>query len=342
MSAKIIEKITETSTASENEIVELLLEKDPTHLFLKAAKTTEKFFGKEVHIRGIIEFSNYCRCLCHYCGINALNKNLTRYRLTTPEILKIASDAIAAGYKTIILQAGEDPFYDADKISHLIKEIKKLGDISLTLSIGEHSYEAYRQWKKDGANRYLLKHETSDKKLYNQYHPHSSFDKKIECLQNLKSLGYETGSGFMVGLPGQTVQSLAQDILLLKKLDVEMAGIGVFIPHPETPIANHISGDNLTALKCVAVTRILLKRPHLPATTSVNVNNTNIAFNPFSTGANVVMRKLEPYEYQKLYEIYPNTLINNRSIQENRKELESSICSLGRKVSRSKGNAIQR
>lgn len=342
MSLKAIEKIIETSNVSENELIELLLSDNSSDLFLKAAATTEQLFGKEVHIRGIIEFSNYCRCSCHYCGINALNKNLTRYRFSPKEILKIAEEAIAAGYKTIILQSGEDPFYDTDKVSHIIREIKKLGDISLTLSIGEYSYEAYRQWKKDGADRYLLKHETSDEKLYNQYHPHSSFDKKMECLHNLKSLGYETGSGFMVGLPGQTVQSLAQDILLLKKLDVEMAGIGVFIPHPETPLANHLSGNNLMALKCVAVTRLLLKRVHLPATTSVNVNNNRATFNPFSAGANVVMKKLEPYKYQKLYEIYPNTLINNRSILENREELESSICSFGRIVSESKGSTVSR
>ncbi len=339
MTHNIIDKIIDYSDPSKEEIIELLNDNCDAYLFSKAAEITEKIFGREIHIRGIIEFSNYCKSSCHYCGINGLNKDATRYRLESNDIVSIAKEATLAGYKSIILQSGEDPFYDADKISDLIRQIKKLGDVALTLSIGEHSFEAYRQWKKDGADRYLLKHETADKTLYNKYHPPSSFEKRLKCLEDLKSLGYQTGSGFMVGLPGQTIESLADDILFLKKLDVEMAGIGVFIPHPKTPLAQYPPGDNLIALKCVAITRILLKKTHLPITTSITVNNAQKSFNPFCTGANVVMKKIEPYKYQKLYDIYPNPLIQDVSIYENRRKLEASIISYGRKVSESRGDA---
>ena len=340
MNKKIIDKIICLSKSSREELSELIKDSNYSYLFTKAVQVTEKVLGKKIHVRGIIEFSNHCRCSCQYCGIGSFNNNLQRYRLETDEITKIAKKAVSVGYKSIVLQSGEDFNYDADKVSKIIREIKKLGDVAITLSIGERTLEEYHQWKKDGADRYLLKHETSDEKLYDKYHPLSSLEKRINCLKQLKSLGYQTGSGFMVGLPGQSLESLADDILLLKKLDVDMAGIGVFIPHPATPLSGYSSGDNLTALKCVALTRILLKRPHLPVTTSITVNDSKRAINPFCSGANVVMKKLEPYQYQKLYEIYPNALINDISISDNRKLLESSIQSYGYKVSEGKGDAI--
>ncbi|MCG8485376.1 MAG: [FeFe] hydrogenase H-cluster radical SAM maturase HydE, partial [Clostridia bacterium] len=193
---------------------------------------------------------------------------------------------------------------------------------------------------KDGADRYLLKHETANEALYDTYHPHSNFRRRLECLHQLKELGYQTGSGFMIGLPQQTIESLAQDILLLHELDVDMAGIGVFIPHPKTPLKDGTSGDNLLAMKCVAISRILLKRTHLPITTSIKVNNNETSFNPFMAGANVVMTKLEPYEYQKLYEIYPNKTVKDIPMKQARLELERSIESFGKAVSDTKGDAV--
>ncbi len=340
MNKKLINNIVYYSKSSREELAELIRDNNSDYLFLKAVQVTERVLGKKIHIRGIIEFSNYCRCACHYCGIRSFNKALPRYRLEPEKITEIAREAVSAGYKSIVLQSGEDSYYDADKISKIIRQIKELGNIAVTLSVGERSFEEYSQWKKDGADRYLLKHETADKNLYGKYHPFSSLEKRINCLKQLKTLGYQTGSGFMVGLPGQTADSLADDILLLKELDVDMAGIGVFIPHPATPLAGYLSGDNITALKCVALTRILLKRPHLPITTSITVNDSKGSLNPFCSGANVVMKKVEPYQYQKLYEIYPNTLINDISVYENRKLLEASVQSYGYKVSEDRGDAI--
>lgn len=339
MNEKIIDKIVQTSNAAPEEIVELLKSDSSEKLFEEANRIKNKLFGKHVILRGIIEFSNYCRCECAYCGIYCRNKKIRRFRLPPDEIVDIAEEAYQAGYRSIILQSGEDLHYNADMISDIIKRIKKIGDLSITLSIGERTFEEYRQWRKDGADRYLLKHETADEKLYNLLHPHSNFKNRLKCLLQLKEAGYQTGSGFMVGLPGQTAESLAQDILLLKELDVDMAGIGIFIAHPETPLGDCISGNPDDALKCLAITRILLKRPHLPATTSVEVGSKNKYGSLFS-GANVIMKKTEPYVYRKMYEIYPNPQITDKSIIEERRELEKYIKSLGLIVDPGKGDAI--
>lgn len=336
----IIEKLLKTSEATESEIVELLNHKDASTLFTFAQHVTKQIFINTIHVRGIIEFSNYCRCNCYYCGIRNSNTSCQRFRLEVEDIIAIAKEGIEVGYKSIVLQAGEDPYYQVDDISRIIKAIKKVGDVGITLSFGEHPYEAYAQWKKDGADRYLLKHETANESLYNHYHPHSSFRKRLECLYQLKELGYQAGSGFMIGLPQQTTASIAQDILLLHELDVDMAGIGVFIPHPDTPLKDVASGDNLLAMKCVAISRILLKRTHLPITTSIKVNNVDSTFDPFMAGANVVMTKLEPYKYQKLYEIYPNKTVKDVPMKQARLELEKSINAFGKTISDTKGDAV--
>jgi len=324
----VIERLINTSDASIDDILHLLDEASPDLLFDAASRIKERHFGRKIILRGIIEFSNHCRCACAYCGLYSGNKSLQRYRFTPDEIVRNASIAYEAGYRSIILQSGEDLSYDADQISAIIRRIRKLGDLSLTLSIGERPFEEYRQWHKDGADRYLLKHETSDEKLYNSLHPHSSFQKRLECLNALKAIGFETGSGFMVGLPGQSRESLARDILLLKTLDVEMAGIGIYIAHPETPLAGSPAGAPEDAMRCVAITRILMKTVHLPSTTSIEVQSTE-KYSSLHAGANVVMKKVEPYAYRKLYEIYPNPKIVDRSVLEERIELQNFIGAQG-------------
>lgn len=332
----LMDKILSSSKASEEEIIELFSQCPEEDLFDKTNQVKEAHFGKEVILRGIIEFSNYCRCACSYCGLYCDNKELVRYRFSINEIVDYAKDAYQAGYKSIILQSGEDLYYDGDKISEAIKRIKALGDLSITLSIGERPKEEYRQWYKDGADRYLLKHETADEVLYNKLHPHSSFQKRLGYLDSLKQIGYETGSGFMVGLPGQTKESLAKDLLLLRELQLDMAGIGIFISHPKTPLADSISGDPLDAVKCVAITRLLLPKCHLPSTTSVEVGS-NEKYMPLHCGANVIMKKVEPYKYRKLYEIYPNHKIVDKTVLEERNELVDFVHSVGLEVSNNKG-----
>lgn len=339
-SNKIIDKIINSSRATIEEIVYLLEADNSQELFEAADRVRHDICGDAIHIRGIIEFSNHCRCSCLYCGINNRNKKLVRYRLTTDEIVSIAKEAYDVGYKSIVLQSGEDMHYDADIVSSIIKSIKSFGDVGVTLSVGERDYEEYKQWKKDGADRFLLKHETADENTYNYLHPHSSFKRRLECLHQLNELGYQTGSGFMIGLPDQTLETLAKDILLLQELDVAMAGIGLFIAHDETELKGYPSGSSLLTLKCLAITRILLKRPHLPTTTSLEVKDFNNRHNAFSTGANVIMKKLEPYKYRKLYDIYPNPTIKEKTILEERKEVEDYINKIGRYVSKTPGHAI--
>ncbi|KDR94848.1 biotin synthase [Peptoclostridium litorale DSM 5388] len=333
----IIEKIIRSSNASIEEIVQLL-EGDEKLLFESADKLRSKYCGEEVHLRAIIEFSNHCRCDCQYCGLQRLNEKIKRYRMSPNEIVQNVKEAHDAGYKTVVLQSGEDSYYTREIISDIIRDIKKIGDIAITLSVGERDYEDYAQWKKDGADRFLLKHETADPNIYDMLHPHSSFERRLQCLRWLKELGYQTGSGFMIGLPGQSLETIAMDILLLSELDVEMAGIGPFIPHPDTGLNHENTGSSLLTLKAVAITRLMLKRPHLPTTTALEVST---GTNAFCAGANVIMRKVEPHRYRRLYEIYPKPEGSEKTILEERREVVDYIKSFGRVVSDSRGDAIE-
>ena len=333
----IIEKIIRNSNASIEEIVQLL-EGDEKLLFESADRLRREYCGQEVHLRAIIEFSNHCRCDCEYCGLQRLNEKIKRYRMSPDEIVQNVKEAHDAGYKTVVLQSGEDSYYTREIISGIIKDIKNIGDIAITLSVGERDYEDYAQWKEDGADRFLLKHETADREIYDRLHPHSSFERRLQCLKWLKELGYQTGSGFMIGLPGQSLETIAKDILLLSELDVEMAGIGPFIPHPDTGLNQENTGSSILTLKAVAITRLMLKRPHLPTTTALEVST---GTNAFCAGANVIMRKVEPHRYRRLYEIYPKPEGSEKTILEERGEVEDYIKSFGRVVSDSRGDAIE-
>lgn len=324
--------------------VELLLkanEVESAYIFAVADNITRKYCLNKIHLRGIIEFSNYCRARCAYCGLNAENKELKRYRMEPDEIIQTAKEAHAVGYKTIVLQSGEDLWYTREKISYIVKGIKSLGDIAVTLSVGERNYEDYRQWKEDGADRFLIKHETLNRKLYNSLHPHSTLFNRILCLKWLKQLGYQTGSGFMIGLPGQTIRDIAKDILFLKKIDVDMAGIGPFIPHKGTALGDAAAGSNQLSLKALAVTRLIVKTVHLPATTALRTLDGKDTQNAFNVGANVIMLKLEPYKYRRLYEIYPKALGMEKSIREERAEMEKFIIGMGKEVAKDRGDSIK-
>ena len=241
-----------------------------------------------------------------------------------------------------VFQSGEDLWYTREKISQIIKGIKAVGDIAVTLSVGERDYDDYRQWKQDGADRFLLKHETLDRKLYNRLHSHSSLANRILCLWQLKDLKYQVGSGFMIGLPGQTIEDIARDILFLKKLDVDMAGIGPFIPHKGTPLGDAPAGSNLLTLKALALTRLILKTVHLPATTALLTLDGSGAKKAFNVGANVIMLKLEPYKYRRLYEIYPKDFSEENTIKRERLEIEQFIESMGREVAKDRGDSMKK
>lgn len=325
--------------------VELLLNTDKpetSYIFDAADDITRKHCSNKVHIRGIIEFSNYCRCSCAYCGLNADNRELKRYRMKPQEIIDVAREAWDAGYRTIVLQSGEDLWYTREKVSFIIKGIKAIGDIAVTLSVGERDYEDYRQWKEDGADRFLLKHETMNQTLYDKLHPHSGLDNRIRCLWQLKELGYQIGSGFMIGLPGQTPKDIARDILFLKKMDVDMAGIGPFIPHKGTIMGDNPAGSNVMTLKALAVTRLILKTVHLPATTALFTLDGEGARKAFNVGANVIMLKLEPYKYRRLYDIYPKEFSEKNNIKQERLKIEQFIESMGKEVAKDRGDSLKR
>lgn len=286
------------------EIIKLLKETSFEELSKIADEVRKSIHGNIVHLRAIIEFSNYCRCNCLFCGIRRDNKKLKRYRMSSKEIIKTAESAVKEGFKTVVLQSGEDPYWNIFKLSEIVKEIKKF-DVTVTLSVGELSYKDYALLREAGADRYLLKFETSDKKLFSSLKPDTTFEKRIQCLKWIKELRYETGSGIMIGLPGQTIQSLVDDIILMKDLEFDMIGIGPFIPHPETPLKNAAVGNPLISLKVLAIIRILLPEANIPATTALRTISPKLCEKAFQAGANVVMLDITPKKYKKLYEIYP-------------------------------------
>uniref|UniRef100_UPI0040254F84 [FeFe] hydrogenase H-cluster radical SAM maturase HydE n=1 Tax=Candidatus Stercorousia sp. TaxID=3048886 RepID=UPI0040254F84 len=307
---------------SKKEIVDILKSPD-TDIFKEADEVRKKYVGDGVHLRGLIEFSNICKCNCLYCGLQSSNKHVNRYRLSKDEILDIAKKGVDEGFKTIVLQSGEDDYFNTKLMCEIISEIKNLG-VALTLSIGEKSFEDYKAFKDAGADRYLLRIETTDKILYKKMHPYADFDNRMRCLYDLKKLGYETGTGCLVGLPDQTVESLAEDILFFKELDADMIGIGPFIPHPDTPLKDANTGSLDLAIKVMAITRILLKDINIPATTAMESLRADGRLLALQSGANVVMPNLTDDYHKKMYEIYPN------KVSATRQDLKNKLCSIGR------------
>lgn len=327
----ILKKAELTNNLSKDEIINLLNGNNPV-LFKTADKIREKYKGNYVHLRGLIEFTNTCKRNCLYCGLRSENKHLERYRLTEEEINICVQKALKLGYKTIVLQGGEDAFFDADKICKIIKNIKKY-DIALTLSIGEWSFDEYKAFKKTGADRYLIRIETTDSELYKQMHPNMSFENRLQCLYNLKSIGFETGTGCLVGLPNQTTESLANDILFFKELNADMVGIGPFIAHPETPLANYKNNNFDMALKVMAITRLILPDINIPATTAMETLNPNGRLIALKSGANVVMPNITMTEYRNKYELYPGKICINDSPDKCINCISTKIRSINREVS---------
>ncbi|MCL2484822.1 MAG: [FeFe] hydrogenase H-cluster radical SAM maturase HydE [Endomicrobia bacterium] len=358
----ILDKVVNTHILDKNEILELLAAEDSHSLFAAADAVRKKYVGDEIHLRGLIEFSNYCKRNCLYCGLRKDNDKLVRYRIEPEDIIGLASKAKDYGYKTIVLQSGEDPYYTTDKIIEIISGIKKLG-LALTLSIGEKTYEEYKAYRQAGADRYLLRIETTDEALYKKLNPGMNLENRIKCLQNLKELGYEVGSGIMLGLPGQTLESIADDILFLKSISVDMAGIGPFIYNPNTPIFGTLSpnGEELNesvchsesseestvlsgkenyfdlSLKVMSILRLIMPDINIPATTAMETLNTDGRITALQSGANVVMPNVTEIDNKKFYEIYPGKVFVSESSEEHRANMESKIKAIGRTISEGKG-----
>lgn len=337
----LIRKAEQTHILDKNEIVRLLEDNSCNEeLFNAADSIRKKYVGDEVHLRGLIEFSNICKRNCLYCGLRASNSNVKRYRLTPDEIIDLAKKAVDYGYKTIVMQSGEDEYYTLDMMKYIISNIKKL-DVALTLSIGEKTIEEYKEYKDAGADRYLIRIETTDKKLYEDMDPGMSHEERMRCLSDLRSLGYEVGTGCLVGLPGQTIESLANDILFFKEIESDMIGIGPFIPNEDTPLKDAKGGDFTLSLKVMAITRLLMPDINIPATTAMESLNKNGRMIALKSGANVVMPNVTEGEYRKLYALYPGKICTGDTPAHCRGCITGKIKSIGRVVSEAKGFRVK-
>lgn len=329
----IIQKAKETHELSRDEIIALLKDDSINEELFKAAdEVRKKYLGDEVHLRGLIEFTNICKRNCMYCGLRRDNKNLNRYRLSHEEIIDFAKKAVSYGYKTLVLQGGEDDYYTVERLVPIVKDLKALG-VALTLSIGERPFKEYEALKKAGADRFLLRIETTDRELYEELDPGMSHENRIQCLKNLRKLGYEVGSGCLVGLPGQKIESLADDILFFKELDVDMNGIGPFIPNEDTPLKDAEGGKFELALKVMAIVRLLLPDINIPATTAMETLNKQGRVIALQCGANVVMPNVTEGEYRKLYALYPGKICTGDTPAHCRGCISGKIRGIGRIVS---------
>ena len=331
---------TASETLNREAIVTLLTEAPAEELYRRADDVRREAVGDDVHLRGLIEFSNICRNNCLYCGINNGNKRVKRYRMSDEELVVTAERAAALGFQTIVLQSGEDMHFGQARMCRLIERIKRL-DVALTLSIGERDYEDYRAMRNAGADRYLLRIETTDVDLYHRLNPGMSWQRRHECLLMIRELGYELGSGIMVGLPGQTIHSIADDLLYLKDIGIDMAGIGPFIPHPETPLAGEKGGSLELALRTMATMRLLMPDINIPATTAMESLHPQGRIMALQAGANVVMPNVTEGEYRRLYELYPGKICVNDTPAHCRSCIGLKIKSIGRTIGKGKGGHIK-
>lgn len=307
----------------------------------EAVRLRKQYYGDKVFTRGLIEFTNYCKNNCYYCGIRCGNHKARRYRLSREEILDCCENGYRLGFRTFVLQGGEDPFFTDERMAEIIREIKaRYPECALTLSIGEKSYESYRLFREAGADRYLLRHETADDAHYRRLHPEGlSLSARKRCLYDLKALGYQVGAGFMVGSPGQTSAELAEDLCFLEELHPAMVGIGPFIPHHDTPFAEAEAGSVEQTLLLLSVIRILLPKALIPATTALGTLDPQGREKGLLAGANVVMPNLSPVKNRKQYDLYDNKICTGEEAAECRDCLARRVESVGFRLSAERGDA---
>lgn len=302
----------------------------------------KQYYGDGVYTRGLIEFTNYCRNDCYYCGIRRGNLRTRRYRLTKEEILECCAAGYELGFRTFVLQGGEDRWFTDERTADIIRAIRSgYPDCAITLSMGERSYECYRLWKEAGADRYLLRHETADEAHYGKLHPSEmSLAVRKMCLYDLKLLGYQVGAGFMVGSPGQTADCLAEDLVFLKELQPHMVGIGPFIPHHDTAFAKEPAGSVELTLFLLSVIRILLPKVLLPATTALGTLDPKGREKGLAVGANVLMPNLSPLKNRKQYELYDNKICTGEEAAEGLQSLAGRVEQAGFYLVTGRGDAV--
>jgi len=339
---ELIDKLYENSILFAKEY-QILIENRSScaeYLFERARIARDKAYGKKIFVRGLIEFTNYCKNDCFYCGIRKSNQNAVRYRLSKEQILSACRQGYLLGLRTFVLQGGEDMFYTDVRLCEIISTIKaEHPDCAVTLSLGERSRDSYAKLKLAGADRYLLRHETADKAHYDKLHPNGMrFENRLKCLENLKELGYQVGAGFMVGSPFQTVENLANELIYLKKLNPHMVGIGPFIPHRDTPFCNEAAGTAELTVFMLALVRLTLKHALLPATTALGTMDAFGREKGINAGANVLMPNLLPENICKNYNLYDNKICTGAESAANLELLKIKMQSTGCEIVTDRGD----
>lgn len=342
---ELIDKLEKHKELAKNEWIFLFDNYDDEiaeYLFKKSSRTSLEIFGNKVYTRGLIEYTNNCNNDCFYCGIRKSNNNVKRYRLSKDEILSCCHIGYQLGMRTFVLQGGEDFSYSDREMVDIIKSIKKkYPDCAVTLSIGERSRETYQAFFDAGADRYLLRHETSNEKHYNKLHPvNLSPEKRKQCLKDLKDIGYQVGTGFMVGSPFQTSECLAEDMLFIQELKPHMIGIGPFVPHKDTPFGRKKAGSKKLTLFCIGLLRLMLPKALIPATTALGTIDEAGREDGILAGANVVMPNLSPLEFRNQYELYNKKICTDEEVAEGRHLLEKKMEAIGYTLAVSRGDHL--
>lgn len=343
----VVDNLIDGKKLNNKELEELISMYEDDAAFYKlreeAVRLRKKYYSDKVFIRGLIEFTNICKNNCYYCGIRNENANVKRYRLTKEEILACCENGYNLGFRTFVLQGGEDAYYKDEVIVDIVSSIKeKYPECAVTLSIGERSFESYRLIKEAGADRYLLRHETADNEHYRYLHPESmSLENRKECLFNLKKLGYQVGAGFMVGSPKQTYSNIAKDILFLKELEPHMIGIGPFIPHCDTKYRDEKSGSLRLTLYLLSILRIMFPKVLLPATTALGTVDANGREEGIKSGANVIMPNLSPVTNRKDYSLYDNKICTGEEAAECIECLKARMERIGYRIVEDRGDWLE-
>jgi len=343
---ELIDLLTEQHSLSLSEYEYLLENRTPEvaeYLAQKAVEVRKQIYGNSVFIRGLIEISNICKNDCLYCGIRRSNKTCERYRLTSDEILECCEEGYSLGFRTFVMQGGEDAFFSDEVVCDIIRRIKeKYPECAVTLSLGERSKESYKKLFEAGANRYLLRHETADEEHYRRLHPENmSFSNRIQCLRDLKEIGYQVGAGFMVGSPYQTNLHLAKDLKFIEEFKPDMCGIGPFIPHKATIFKDEKSGTVELTCYLLSIIRLIYPSVLLPATTALGTIAEDGRERGILAGANVVMPNLSPMSVRKKYELYNNKLSTGSESAQSKEELVERMRSIGYEVVVDRGDIIK-
>lgn len=343
---ELIDRLHKNHTLTRDEFITLIKERDEesaSYLASLAREEATKIYGNGVFPRGLVEFTNYCKNNCYYCGIRCANANANRYRLSEDEILSACENGYQLGYRSFVLQGGEDPYYTDEIMASIVSKIRKgYPDCAITLSLGERSKESYQRLYDAGADRYLLRHEAANPQLYQKLHPDNlSLENRLQCLWNLKEIGYAVGTGFMVGAPYQTVEDLVEDLLFIEKLEPQMVGIGPFVPHHDTKFKDEIAGSVELTTYLISILRLMNPHLLLPATTALGTIDPRGREKGVLSGANVVMPNLSPVAVRKDYSLYDNKICTGEEAAECAGCLGRRLGSIDYQLSFTRGDYIE-